>query len=79
MGQDDEKFNSIKSEVKSINRSSKVDSIIEGKEYKEMDIKDHPEYFKVDILPKLMYLDFVYESGNPELNEGTNESENLLP
>lgn len=57
-----DKLDQIKKEVKSINRDKKIDSVIEGSDYKEMKVEDHPEY--KDGLPSgnLFYMDFKYDS-----------------
>ena len=74
-----EKMKKIKSEVLSTNRENKIKSIIEEDiEYKEMDIREHPDYYNASGLisrdlisvvplpgPSLVYLDYLdsfYES-----------------
>jgi len=42
-----EKMDQIMSEVKSENRERKIDSIVEGDEYQEMKVEEHPEYSHV--------------------------------
>lgn len=62
----DEELKVIKNEVKKENRDRKIDSIIEGKEFKESKVEDHPDFKKA---PKstLVYLDFKYDSkDNPK-------------
>lgn len=59
-GTSNEEMERIKNEVKSINRENKIDSITEDKEYKEMDIKDHPDYNGPT--GNLFYFDFQYGS-----------------
>jgi hypothetical protein len=56
-GNSKEELEKIKGDVKSTNRDSKIESIIEDKEYKEMEIKDHPDYKS-----GLFYMDYVYGS-----------------
>ena len=56
-GNSEEELGRIKGEVVSTNRDGKIESIIEGKEYKEMEIKDHPDYRS-----GLFYMDYVYGS-----------------
>jgi hypothetical protein len=53
----------IKQEVKAENRERKIDSIVEGKEFNEMKIQDHPE-FNGGPIGKLFYMDMVYGSTN---------------
>lgn len=48
----------IKNEVKSINRNSKIDSILKGATYKKMEINDHPDYIKNS--NQLLYFDVKY-------------------
>ena len=51
----------IEAEVKRDNRESKIDAVIEGKEYKEKTVKDHPDY-KKPTGGNLLYMDFKYDS-----------------
>lgn len=51
----------LESEIKQENRDNKIDSYVDGKEYIEKSIKDHPDY-KPGPKMNLMYLDFVYGS-----------------
>lgn len=53
----------LEAEIKQENRDSKIDSIIEGKEYTEKSIKDHPDY-KPGPKANLMYLDYLYGATN---------------
>ena len=48
----------LEAEIKQENRDSKIDSIVEGKEYTEKSIKDHPDY-KPGPKANLMYLDYL--------------------
>lgn len=54
-----EKLKEIESEIKQENRDAKIDSLVEGKEYVEKTIEDHPDYVSRPS-PNLMYLDFKY-------------------
>lgn len=56
----------VKSEVKSINRERKIESITDDKEFEEMKIEDHPDYRGFP-KGKLFYMDFKYgvTSSNP--------------
>lgn len=51
-----EEMDRIKSEIKAENRDGKIDHILEGKEFKEKDVTDHPDYKG----PILFYLDYKY-------------------
>jgi hypothetical protein len=60
-GPSDDKLNEIKKEVKSTNRDRKIDSVIEGKDYEEMKVEDHPDYKKGSMPQgKLFYFDYQY-------------------
>lgn len=56
----DEDLNRINAEVRSNNRDGKIDSILDGVDYEEKSIYDHPDYWKVIPKAKLFYLDYVY-------------------
>jgi hypothetical protein len=58
-GLSEEERRRLEGEIKQENRDSKIDSIVEGKEYTEKTIKDHPDY-KPGPKSHLMYLDYVY-------------------
>ena len=49
----------IKAEVKAENRQRKIDNLLEGEEYKEMDITEHEDYNGPN--GSLLYMDFVYK------------------
>jgi hypothetical protein len=53
----------IKQEVKAENRERKIDSIVEGKEFNEMKVEEHPD-FNGGSIGKLFYMDMVYGSTN---------------
>ena len=59
-GNTKEEMDRIQAEIKAENRQGKIDSVIENKEYKEKEIKDHPDYKGPNI--DLIYLDFKYGS-----------------
>ena len=62
-GIDIDLLNKIKSEIKSENRDSKIDSIVSGTNHTEKTIKDHPDYIENSRPnPSLFYLDFKYGS-----------------
>lgn len=43
-GMTEEERNRIESEIKEENRDGKIDSIVEGKEFVEKKVEDHPDY-----------------------------------
>lgn len=65
-GNSSEEIDRIKNEVKSTNRNNKIESIIENKEYKEMDIKDHPDY--KGGIGNLFYMDYKYSGSTSSTN-----------
>ncbi len=54
-----EELDRINNEVKSVNRDGKIESLFEGKEFKEMKPEDHPDWEKLPT-GKLFYIDFKY-------------------
>ena len=62
-GMSQEEVDRINNEVKKENRDSKIDALIEGKEYKEMNPEEHPDW-KPGPTGKLFYMDFKYGSQN---------------
>lgn len=60
-----EEIKKIKSDVLVENRDRKIESIVNGEEYKEMKIEDHKDY-KEGKGPSghLFYMDFKYEDKN---------------
>jgi len=63
-GNTSEEMEEIRKEVKIENRDRKIESIVDGKEFEEMKVEDHPGY-KESVGPKgdLFYLDFKYGGG----------------
>jgi hypothetical protein len=59
-GMSKEERERIETEVKQKNRDGKIDSLIEGTEYKEEKVEEHPDY-KSDGSP-LFYMDYTYNS-----------------
>jgi len=55
-----EELERIKNDVKSENRDRKIDSLVEGKEYVEQKIEEHPDYKPGS--GGLFYLDYTYGS-----------------
>ena len=62
-GMSQEEVDRINNEVKKENRDSKIDALIEGKEYKEMNPEEHPDW-KPGPKGQLFYMDFKYGSQN---------------
>jgi hypothetical protein len=59
-GMSKEERERIEAEVKQKNRDGKIDSLIEGTEYKEVKVEQHPDY-KPGSSP-LFYMDYTYNS-----------------
>lgn len=65
-----EELEKLKGKVLSENRESKINSVIEGTEHVEKEIKDYPEYIEGLIpvkpmsspQPTLLYIDYKYEN-----------------
>ena len=60
-GNTPDELKEIREDVKIENRDRKIEAVVEGKEFEEMKVEDHPDYIK----PKgpsgqLFYLDFKY-------------------
>lgn len=64
-GMSQEEVDRINNEIKKENRDGKIDALIEGKEYKEMNPEEHPDW-KPGPTGQLFYMDFKYESQNEE-------------
>ena len=60
-GMSKEKKERIEAEIKQKNRDGKIDSLIEGTEYKEEKLEQHPDY-KPDGGGQLFYMDYTYNS-----------------
>lgn len=59
----------IEGEVKMENRDSKIESLIDGKDYVEKKIEDHKDYRKSkDPNGSLYYMDYVYGKPNKKKN-----------
>ena len=69
-GTSEETMSRIKAEVKAENRQRKIDNLLEGEEYKEMDITEHEDYNGPN--GSLLYMDFVY-GGSTQSNKSTSE------
>ncbi len=60
-GMSKEERERIEAEVKQKNRDGKIDSLIEGTEYKEEKVEQHPDYNPGN---PLLYIDYTYNSPN---------------
>lgn len=59
-GMSQEERERIEAEVKGENRDGKIDALIEGKEYTEKKVEDHPDYKSGG--SQLLYFDYTYNS-----------------
>lgn len=71
-GMTEEERNRIESEIKEENRDGKIDSIVEGKEFVEKKVEDHPDY-RPGPGAQLMYLDFKYDNWKDSENDKTSD------
>jgi hypothetical protein len=60
-GMSQEERERIEAEIKQKNRDGKIDSLIEGSEYKEEKLEEHPDY-KPGSGGQLFYMDYTYNS-----------------
>ena len=60
-GMSKEEKERIEAEIKQKNRDGKIDSLIEGTEYKEEKLEQHPDY-KPGSGGQLLYFDYTYNS-----------------
>jgi hypothetical protein len=60
-GMSKEERERIEAEIKQKNRDGKIDSLIEGTEYKEEKVEQHPDY-KTGSGGQLFYMDYTYGS-----------------
>jgi hypothetical protein len=60
-GMSQEERERIEAEIKQKNRDGKIDSLIEGTEYKEEKLEQHPDY-KPGSGGQLFYMDYTYNS-----------------
>jgi hypothetical protein len=63
-----EKMDQIAGEVKSENRERKIDSIVEGGEYQEMKVEDHPEYSHVSLDYITLHDSCIYSSDSKDID-----------
>jgi hypothetical protein len=57
-----DKLDEIKKEVKTENRDRKIDSIVDGKDFEEMKVEDHPDFKSDSPTGNLFYMDYKYDS-----------------
>lgn len=60
-GMSSEKRKELEAQIKQENRDAKIDSLVEGKEYLEKTIEDHPDYVPGPSMD-LFYMDYKYDS-----------------
>jgi hypothetical protein len=70
-----EKMDQIVGEVKSENRERKIDSIVEGGEYQEMKVEEHPEYSHVSNF----YLDYITLHDSCIYSSDSKDIDNISP
>ena len=60
-GNTPDELKEIREDVKIENRDRKIEAVVEGKEFEEMKVEDHPDYVKPTAPSgKLFYMDFKY-------------------
>ena len=73
-GTSKEEMDRIEAEIKAENRDSKIDSVIEGSEYVEKKIEDHPDYNGPSGGGLLFYLDYKYGGSTSSSDEDEDNS-----
>lgn len=68
-GMSQEERERIEAEVKGENRDGKIDALIEGKEYSEKKVEDHPDYKSGG--GQLFYLDYTYGDNSEKEEESS--------
>jgi hypothetical protein len=66
-GMSKEERERIEAEIKQKNRDGKIDSLIEGTEYKEEKVEEHPDYKSGG--GQLFYLDYTYGDNSEKEEE----------
>lgn len=74
-GMSEEERERIKAEIKQKNRDGKIDSLIEGTEYKEEKLEDHPDY-KPGSGGQLFYMDYTYGSTHKKTRRSKKKKKN---
>jgi hypothetical protein len=74
-GMSKEERERIEAEIKQKNRDGKIDSLIEGTEYKEEKIEQHPDY-KPGSGGQLFYMDYTYGSTHKKTRRSKKKKSN---
>ena len=74
-GMSEEERERIKAEIKQKNRDGKIDSLIEGTEYKEEKLENHPDY-KPGSGGQLFYMDYTYGSTHKKTRRSKKKKKN---
>jgi hypothetical protein len=73
-GMSKEERERIEAEIKQKNRDGKIDSLIEGTEYKEEKVEEHPDYKPGD--SPLFYMDYTYGSTHKKTRRSKKKKSN---
>jgi hypothetical protein len=74
-GMSQEERERIEAEIKQKNRDGKIDSLIEGVEYKEEKVEQHPDY-KPGSGGQLFYMDYTYGSTHKKTRRSKKKKKN---
>ena len=74
-GMSEEERKRIEAEIKQKNRDGKIDSLIEGTEYKEEKVENHPDY-KPGSGGQLFYMDYTYGSTHKKTRRSKKKKSN---
>ena len=74
-GMSKEERERIEAEIKQKNRDGKIDSLIEGTEYKEEKLEQHPDY-KPGSGGQLFYMDYTYGSTHKKTRRSKKKKKN---
>jgi hypothetical protein len=74
-GMSKEERERIEAEIKQKNRDGKIDSLIEGLEYKEVKVEHHPDY-KPGSGGQLFYMDYTYGSTHKKTRRSKKKKKN---
>ena len=74
-GMSKEERERIEAEIKQKNRDGKIDSLIEGLEYKEEKVEQHPDY-KPGSGGQLFYMDYTYGSTHKKTRRSKKKKKN---
>ena len=73
-GMSKEERERIEAEIKQKNRDGKIDSLIEGTEYKEEKVEEHPDYKPGD--SPLFYMDYTYSTPHKKTRRSKKKKKN---